>query len=128
MPATRTRDRAVGDPLLGSSARLSRRRFLAAAGQAGMSAAMAGVLPTTLAGSRRPPSIWSPHTPVAPIAVHAAERRWEGNPEATLANYRGVLASLAKGVKPRRLPKLSEFIEGDLTDLSPREAYREVVR
>ena len=43
-------DRSVDDSLL-RTARLSRRRFLAAAGLAGMSAAMAGVAPTTLAGS-----------------------------------------------------------------------------
>ena len=123
-------NRSVDDSLLRSSTQLSRRRFLAAAGLAGMSAAMAGVATTTLAGSRRPPFIWSPGTPVATIAVHSAgrPRPWEGNPEATLANYRDVLAALAKGVAPRDLPLLSAFIEGDLTDLSPPEAYREVVQ
>ena len=58
-----------------------------------------------------------PGTGSRPIAAHAAGRPWEGNPEATLANYRDVLAALARGVAPRRLPLLSAFIEEDLTDL-----------
>jgi hypothetical protein len=115
----------MDEPLSWSSARLSRRRLLAA-GLAGISAGMTGVAPIARAASRRP-FIWCPGTPVAPIAAPAA-RRWDGNPEATLGNYRDVLDALARGVAPRKLPVLSEFIDEDLADLRPREAYRKVIR